>query len=94
MLPSVNYVKKKIKDDESYEIYIKTLTGKTLTINVYELLTVLELKILIEDKEGIPIDQQRIIFAGYQIEDDRTLISYSILRECTLQLVLRLRGGN
>ena len=94
LLPSLNYIKKKIKDDESYVIYIKTLIGKTIIINVYELLTVLELKILIEDKEGILIDQQRLIFDGHQLEDNRTLLSYSILKECTLHLVLRFRSVN
>jgi ubiquitin C len=60
------------------EIYVKTLTGKTITLDVDSFMDIYELKSMIEDKEGIPPDQQRIIFAGMQLEDNRTVQSYGI----------------
>lgn len=78
-----------------YQIFVKTLTGKTLTINdITAEDTIATVKQKIFQKEGVPVDQQRLIFAGKQLEDNQTLSNYSINKDSTIHLVLRLRGGS
>jgi len=80
-------------DDEEMQIYIKTLTGKTITLDVEPTTTIAGVKTQLQDKEGIPAANQRLIYAGRSLEDDKTVSDYNIQQDSTIHLVLRLSGG-
>ena len=75
------------------QIFVKTLTRKIIALDVHPAETIADIKAKIQDKEGIPPDQQRLIFDGIQCEDKHALLYYSAKKESTYHLVLRLRGG-
>ncbi|RDB30966.1 hypothetical protein Hypma_000125 [Hypsizygus marmoreus] len=77
----------------SYVIYIKTLTGKTINIPFNSYDTVYDIKAVVQGREGMPLEQQRLIFGGKQLEDGRLLSDYNIKHESTIHVILRLSGG-
>ena len=87
-LTLITYLPIKNKEVEQLQIFIKTLTGKEMSFVVEPYLTIEKLKCKIQDKEGIPSDKQKIIFAGDQLEDSRTLASYNIKARAILYMIL------
>ena len=78
----------------SFYVFVKTLTGKTITVVCEQSDTIENFKYLIQKFEGVPVDQQRLIYAGKQLEDNRTFADYNIKTRTILHMILRLRGGN
>ena len=76
------------------EIFVKSLTGKTITLSCELTDTVLSIKEKFHNIEGVPVDEQRLIFGGKQMDNAETLESYGVQAEATLFVVLRLRGGS
>ena len=77
----------------SMQIFVKTLTGRTVAIVVEEDDTILSVKTKLQEKDNVPVDEQRLIYGGHQLEDKRTLKFYNVGRDATIHLVLRLPGG-
>lgn len=77
----------------TFQVFIKSLNGKTRTVDVQQTTTVAELKVQIQEKEGIAPNEQRLIYAGKNLDDTRTMADYNLSADSTLHLVLRVRGG-
>ncbi len=79
--------------EERFQICVKTLTGKSISLFAHASLVLEDLKEMINNNEGIPTDQQRLIFNGEQMDDGNTLDFYGIQKDSIIHLILRLRGG-
>ena len=77
---------------DGMQIFVKTVTGKTITLEVQDIDTIESVKVMIQDKEEIPSNTQQLVFTGKQLEDWRTLSNYNIQQGSTLLLVLSLKG--
>lgn len=78
---------------DSGQFFVRTLNGQCLAFSLNPNMTIAELKRVIQDKQQVPVDQQRLVFSGKQLEDNKTLKDYEIGNDAQLHLVLRLRGG-
>lgn len=83
-----------VQNVEGGQFFVKTLTGKNIICSLNPGMTIAQVKEEIQQMENIPVDQQRLIYQGKQLEDAQTLASYNICNNATLHLVLRLRGGS
>lgn len=92
-LDELIHFSKSFYSNNSLIVYIKSLTGCSIDIQITHQMSVKEMKMIFQEKEGIPIDQQRFIFAGKQLEDSMLVGMYNITKEANINLVLRLRGG-
>jgi len=84
---------KSLYSNDLFIVYIKSLTGRSIDIQITYQMSIKEMKMIVQEKEGIPIDQQRFIFTGIQLEDSMLVGMYNITKEANISLVLRLRGG-
>ena len=82
-----------VSERKMIQLFVKSLTGKTITLRMNSNDTVVDVKAKLEKKESIPPVEQQLIFQGQQLDDDHTLDDYAISNNSTLHLVLRLRGG-
>lgn len=92
--PSTTHLSTVLSMRGGMQLFVKTLTGKTVSIEVEEGESIEDVKAKIAEKEGIPPEQQRLIFGGQQLQDSKTLQDYDVGDDATLHLVLRLRGGD
>jgi len=84
---------KSFYSNDSFIVYIKSLTGRSIDILTTQQMSIEEIKMKIREKEGIPIEQQRFIYAGKQLDDSMFVGIYNITKQANINLVLRLRGG-
>ena len=88
----VTIVVKPVQAMRIWHLFVKDVTGKTMTIEAEPTSIVYELKYAVQTRTGIPVDQQRLIYSGRQLQDAQSLCSHGLTKECTVHVVLRLSG--